>query len=370
MNQYSGGSGLEDDPYKISTPDDVKDISESPASNFIIVNDIDMKGHNVEIDTFSGVLDGQNNTIRCLNLEYPDKENVGLVNINKGIIQNIKFEDCNVSGFKNVGLVSGFNKSSGEINNCKISNTTVEGIVKVGGVAGTNNNYIKDCCVSATVRKRLEVSSKTESCHMVGYLFGGVVGYSNYHGERDEESITDCESRCFVFARIGVGGICGKSRGGVIKNSSSECWIKGISQLGGIIGELIDNDVEACSSKSYIYGTKVCGGIVGYNCGKVHIVKSFSEVKGEKSIGGVVGQNGLEGEVRVCYYAMDSISEKQDEGKSVIVGDNGKDCIVSNCFWIGKPLYKGVGTNSGELERLKSVKDVESLESNLASCLI
>jgi len=110
QGKYSGGSGEPDDPYRISTSEDLNDIgnhTEDFNKSFLMTNDIDMSaytGTQYKIigdyhTPFTGTFDGNGHNYR--NLTYKTNSSYGYVGLFGGAknaeIKDLGLEDVNIS---------------------------------------------------------------------------------------------------------------------------------------------------------------------------------------------------------------------------------------------------------------------------------
>lgn len=234
--------------------------------NDIDLSDIDWTPIGTESRPYTGTFDGNNKTIRGL--------------------------EINQSGTDNVGLI-GYLGSEGKVQNVVLANISVSGANYVGGIAGQNYGTVENCSVNGTVTGR----GFTDT--------GGIVG-TNYG------TISGCSAEGTVTGSVNVGGIAGGSYLGVIIDGChSTAAVSGISSVGGVVGNLGNNSfLMACYSTGNVtatitYGYAHVGGVVGINGqGTVtacyHATGEITSL-GEGRIGGIVGENYI-GTVAACYW--------------------------------------------------------------------
>ncbi len=226
---YSGGSGTAEDPYLISTVDNLVEMgnaSEDWDDHFKLVSDIDMSGltFNQALiapgiwngNAFNGTFDGGGHRI----------QNLRIVITNPHIIYT--------GLFGQVGL-------SGKLSNLGIENVSVISQSSraryFGGLCGLNGGNIVGCYTSGTVED-----------YSYGTNFGGLCGKNN-------GNIENSYSECTVYSEFNnarsYGGLCGANReSGTIRN----CYSTGIVDggTGGAFG-----------------GSHYVGGLCGINYGVV-----------------------------------------------------------------------------------------------------
>ncbi len=240
--EFAGGSGTEEDPYLISTPEHLYSVRNYLSAHFKMVNDIDLTAATAEggdwdyggrgwnpigsdnvygDSAFSGIFDGNGYTIEGLRI-YLDTNNVP-------------------SGTGYSTYVGLFANVTGTVRNLHLTN------VNVTNHCSYNTNYHPHC--SAIVAKVSETGT-VENCSVSGgvtsYCYcGGLVGYNS-------GNIKNCYNEATVtsYSYSYAGGIAGLSTGSTAV-------------------------VSNCYNKGNIYGG-CAGGIVGYNGNYAKIVSSYN----------------------------------------------------------------------------------------------
>ncbi|MFD2531596.1 T9SS type A sorting domain-containing protein [Gracilimonas halophila] len=329
--QFAGGSGTEEDPYQISTVEQLQEIKYYLSSNFILINDIDASITSTWNDStgfetigdsdfnFTGSLDGGNYTIDSLfikrGISSETNYYAGLFRVIVGAtIRNLNISNIRVSGSSYVGGVVGTMHSS------KISNVTLSGVIKaesyiVGAIAGriSTNSLIENVEVNAEVDGVNEVggivgenrSGSLINVHMNGHVKGistigglvGINGLTNYGS--DNAVIKNSSSSATVivdsasFGNI-TGGLVGlNNRFGVIDSSSSSSEIYAFSQVGGLAGTNSGEIYNSMYNGILNAESSEIGGIAGLNSGYgvIESSKSLSTINGINYVGGLVGTN-------------------------------------------------------------------------------
>lgn len=135
--------------------------------------DIDLAGKlwipvgQTQVSSFQGTFDGQGHTIKNMTVNYTGTNSnyacglFGWIELHNGdpiVIQNVKFDNANVTGIKYTGVVAGYaNGASGaEIKNCVVTNSTVTsnsknagGIIGYMGTGVLTGNTVSGCTISA-----------------------------------------------------------------------------------------------------------------------------------------------------------------------------------------------------------------------------
>ncbi|MBU0472543.1 MAG: T9SS type A sorting domain-containing protein [Bacteroidetes bacterium] len=206
------GSGTVDDPYLISSLDNLYWITSNPSSwdkYFEQTADIDAsatsswdggQGWKPIGDVFSGFdgkYDGQNYSISGLFINRVSTDCIGLFGVSSGAyISNLKLLNENISGKDYTGGIVG--KSTGDqdsyIRNCSV-NGTVSGVNYTGGLVGEGNQSIRvDEC-----RSDVNVNGNNSIGAFIGSLLGGQIYNSYCFGSVTRNSgstLTDVGSFC------------------------------------------------------------------------------------------------------------------------------------------------------------------------------
>ncbi|MEE1084360.1 MAG: GLUG motif-containing protein [Paludibacteraceae bacterium] len=269
------GAGTEDDPFRISTSQQLAELAEEVNNGtdfynefFCLTNDIDLSeicddslGSWTPIGSifyyFEGTLLGNNHTISHLYIDIDDNRSYyGLFGYigEHGAVYDLTIENGSVYSTFWSGAIAAAN--SGLISNCKNIDCVIDSWHYSGGICGVNFNTIKDCSNQA------EVTSS--------FCSGGICAY-NYG------TITDCTNDHNITANEGGGGICGYNGGFA---NFTNCHNLRIG--------FIDN----CINSSIIIGDKKIGGIAGRNDGFIVNAMNSGEINGDQQVGGLVGYNG------------------------------------------------------------------------------
>lgn len=265
--KYSGGDGSAQNPYLISTCEDLDSIEAHPEDHnkhFLMTNDIDLHDYPSavfnKINYFAGVFDGQNYTLRDFN---------GVIRLgtfgqiqSPGIVKNLNIINLamDFGGYYSGGL-AGLN--AGQILNCHVRGTNL-GIERyVGGLVGYNSytGVVSNCSFEGSVSGDEDV--------------GGLVGF-NYNGAQ----ILNSFARADVLGRTtGTGGLVGTNYGGVIHNCYSVGSVTGNYNAGGFAGNnVFDNAIIQNSySVGIVSGNYDTGGFTG-STGFSSIVSCFWNV--------------------------------------------------------------------------------------------
>lgn len=259
--------------------------------NITLDNDIDLTGINwtpigTESRPYTGTFDGNNKTIRGLEINQSGTDNVGLIGYlgSEGKVQNVVLANISVSGANYVGGIAG--QTDGTVENCSV-NGTVTGQNQTGGIVGRNFSTIYGCSAEGTVTGNINV--------------GGISGL------------------CVPNYDTGTGSLIGST----IDGCHSTAAVSGISSVGGVLGNLGNNSfLMAC-----------------YSTGKVTVTSTDGSF-----VGGVVGINS-QGTVTGCYHATGEITSLGGGRIGGIVGENYIGTVAA-CYWENN-LSSGTGSNNG-----------------------
>jgi hypothetical protein len=268
---YSGGSGTEDDPYKISSPEDLNNIGisshqEDWSKSFILTADVNLAAYtgtqfnligdgknDPNAKGFSGVFDGQGYKIS--NLKYAassDMNDVGLFRnvLLEGQLSNIILQNADVNtpqGGKYVGALVGWNR--GAISNCGASGR-IAGANNVGGLVGINEGTIG-----------------------LSYSNGTVIGKN-------------------VGSENNVGGLVGNNLA-ILLDSYSLAQVSGGDCIGGLVGKNapgVGNPITRCYSAGKVTGLTNVGGLVGIASVRQNIAGSFWDTQTSGQSASIIGQ--------------------------------------------------------------------------------
>lgn len=314
---FDGGDGSVENPYMVSTPEQLNEVRNFLDKSFIQTADINLSaatsdggiyyndgagwdsiGDEESWKVFTGTYNGNNHKI------------IGM-NINQNIIQ----ADSNSHFF--VGL---FEIISGTVENLVIDKGSINiecgtseyGTIHIGAVCGTNLGKIQNC-------------GSTSNIKTTG---GKIVNAGGIAGDTEESKLEIGVDNCFNSGNISgqgcsllsVGGIFGSGNNTIV-NCYNSGHLNGLSSggisVGGIVG-FMEAEVKNCYNIGDISSdTGSCGGIVGssleskdiYGNIKFDVVNCFNtgNISGE-SVGGIIGTAYEErlDHYTTCFWNSDS----------------------------------------------------------------
>lgn len=223
---FASGTGTVEDPYVVSTADELNSVRDNLSAHYKLGADIDLANW-ITINTpatgwapigtdtspFVGTFDGNGHVIENIWIDA-DAANVGLFGVIGGDVTIQKLgvivaDGKKITGSSNVGILVGLST----------------------GVGGTKQTLIQEVYVSGNVESK-------------GTLVGGIVGRNN----NQHITITNSYAKGNVYATAdGVGGIIGSSYGGctvLIEKcyALNNITVDGGGSTGGIMGTVSASD--------------------------------------------------------------------------------------------------------------------------------
>jgi len=309
LPRFSGGSGEPNDPYMISTVDELCRIGHNPRlmrCHFGLANDLDLLGsHFYPIGgpafPYTATFNGNGHTISHLTIT--GESHLGLFGqLGWGAqVRDLGVVDVNlVSSAYYVGGLAGKN-AGGSVVSCYSSGVlgdTGEWSQCVGGLVGYNSGSISASHSNGAVTGTVSV--------------GGLVGFNS-------GTIATSYSRGLVCGGgyAYVGGLVGSNRG-AIATSCSRASVSSTDTVvvGGLVGEN-GGSIAASYSRGSVNGSQQLGGLVGYNWGgKIATSYSTGTVSGIYLVGGLVGPNS--GSIAASFW------DTQTSGQARSAGGTGK----------------------------------------------
>ena len=276
---FSGGTGEPDDPYLISTANELNSIGHNPrlmSAHFQLINDIDLAGINFFIigelwHPFGGTFDGNGHAISNFTYTSEYASGIGLFGyVVGGQIKDLGLIDSNVDVDRGdshgclVGHIEG-----GAVTNCYIEAGSISGNDYVGGLVGISSGDLNN-------------SGTITNCYVTGFVagdndVGGIVGSNG-------GAITECYAIAEVNGNERVGGLVGANNNisfghaGALRPSIERCYaagrVSGDEDVGGLVGQ--GNEEIALS----LWDTEASGqltsaGGMGRTTAQMQIAKTF-----------------------------------------------------------------------------------------------
>jgi hypothetical protein len=351
--KYSGGSGAPDDPYLISTAEDMNQIGRNYTDwdkCFKQTADINLSAYTGtqfsrigpdDKHAFSGVFDGNSHTISGFTYTAQNSDYIGVFGNNRGIIENVSLVDVNITGRNYVGGLVGYLEGyeDGEVSNCYSAGVIRGGNNSryIGGLVGCAGGYIHHCYSTCTV-----------TSGDYSYYLGGLVGCAGFPGVDDSwGDISNCYSTGAVaggYNSDSLGGLAGYVYCGDIADCYSTCTVTGgdysynLGGLVGCIGSTGDDeswgDIDNCFSTGAVtagYDSDSLGGLAGcVYSGDIMDCYATGEVAGDYDVGGLVGFKESYSTITRCY-SSGSVSGYMYVG-GLVGWDNGEQ-ETTDSFW-------------------------------------
>ena len=331
---FAGGDGSEENPYQVSTPEQLYAVRDNLEAHYIQINDIDLStyknwepigygistvsylpgvsdDYEIQIDEFKGTYNGNNYIIDNMNISKSDKYTVGLFGkcSENSLLKNINLKNVNINlDRSNYDYLSDYNKYK---TYC---------YTNVGTIAGYSAGIIENCN---------SLGEMVINGYSNGY-YGGITGLV--------KDISNCTNNVKIR----------------ITNSKSYEGVEGIGariECGGITGstESVYGNVNNCSNYGAIdveAKVVVLGGIIGED-GKLKNVINYGEINATSHngfcyMGGISGDSGAIISDAINYGNIYGIS-KETENIFVggIAGRNGSffNGTFNNCFNLAEKIY-------------------------------
>jgi hypothetical protein len=256
---FAGGTGTAEDPWQISTAEQLYRIHDDLTAHYILTADIDLSAYenwtpigafqslsdapeDAEVPhpdyAFTGTFNGDGHTISNLTVSSDAPMGAGLFGCAAGTengaayIRNFTLKNVNVSGFYLVGGAVGL-----QFMNCPVSDihlvgeNTLTGMQGIGGIVGTGFDLISNCSATADII----VQGDDGAC--AGLIAGGTTMSSVKNCEVTGGKITADGN-----ATWGFGALCGAPWGAAeitdCKVSGTVITVSGENNrlVGGLVG--------------------------------------------------------------------------------------------------------------------------------------
>lgn len=274
------GSGTEDDPYRISTAEQMNFIGLVDCrwdAHFKLTADINLAtlgeapfnmigryGDSTGLpdSPFTGVFDGNGHTVSNLTVDVNDMDSVGLfrfVDDPCSQIVNVKLVDpCIMAAGKShyTAALVGYMKN-GIVERCSVIGGHINGYHDVGAIVGY--------CLLSDVNQCHAVC-EIEGDNSVGGIAGTVRANSEIHASWFAGTISESAQ---------AGGICGRNYG-TIRNCYAEATLNNSQFVGGLVGRNWGL-VFHCFSAGHVFDSNFVGGLVENNSGGM-VMSSYWDI--------------------------------------------------------------------------------------------
>lgn len=339
---YAGGDGTKENPYLISTPEQLNQLQldvnvnglDTTGIYYQLTNDIDLSNFDSDSNpangnwtpigkyeqktntsyVFSGNFNGNGYEIRNIKINLPTTNKVGLFGyvVNTSVIQQLDVVSSEIKGASEVGMI-------------------------IGNVAGTGFKL-----------DDVYVEGKVEGQQAVGGAVGTIQSATFY----------DFEANVDVTGTSSVGGLIGSSINSKLTKAYATGNVKGTEYVGGLVGSTITTIIDDTYATGNVEGDSYVGGAIGS-------LRADSKISNGYAAGNIKGTTthtgGLIGFIEWnASYAIDTYATGDVEGKSYVGGLVGEVKVggISSSYATGK--VKGtseVGGLSGGIQSRAEIKD-------------
>ena len=231
-----------------------------------------------------------------------------------------------------------FDGDNHKIYNLRIDKTAINASTVYGGLfAYTNGAKLKNLTVEGDV-----AITALSTMSVINANTGGIVGYASNTEINNVTADVNVEIKDYVKGNWSyIGGICGYTKGTVIKNSKNKGTISGNRYTGGIVGNT-NGTVENCVNEGNVISTAGYAGGIASEITTSAVVKNCINTANIESktglmIGGIVGYaNGsVDSSVNNCISLGTVSSAATGDTLGSIIGSitRGK---VTNCYGVSK----------------------------------
>ncbi len=192
---FAGGDGSRENPYQISTAQQLDAIRNDLSASYILINDIDLSGWGNwtpignSSQPFSGTMFGNDHTIKGLKMHYPNYTGEDAIAFfggrNKGEISHLHFSDVDIEvsseDYVDVTVIA---HSGPWKEYCNVYNASI----KTAGLAlayGNSSGYFCDFYGEITTDSTPEVNGSSTNCNFYGTInlgrgMGATVGLNHF----------------------------------------------------------------------------------------------------------------------------------------------------------------------------------------------
>ena len=327
------GEGTKVSPYLINNSADfsyfrnmVNDGDTFEGKYFKLTSSIDLNNQNLMVNDFAGVFDGNNCSIKGVNISNSDEE-TGLFKrlVYGGTIKNLSVYG-QISGTTSVGGIAG--NSYGTIDNCTNYTTITHTAKYAGGIVGRTTGVINNCDNYGNITS----SSVDRKAGIAGLLnnWGTISGSNNF------ATIYGTNTAAGIAAEVYNSNI-------IIENSNNYGDIIATSyNVGGIVGLSSAVHITKCNNYGDVTSNSECvGGIGGTSNGLVSYCENYGTIKGNGRRAGIIGM--LHGDVSYCINYGSVINNNSGWNVGGIAGE--ADAKILNCINNGD--VNGLSTHIG-----------------------
>ncbi|MDZ7772340.1 MAG: hypothetical protein U5K31_06340 [Balneolaceae bacterium] len=315
-DDFEGGNGTEDNPFQVSTLDQLQLINSYTDSHFELINDIDATPTSAwnagsgfrplgdDVVQFTGSFNGQGYTISNLFIDRGGQTDVGLFGyVSGGAIRNLVIETADVTGGSHTGVLAGY-----------LDGTAVDSVTASGTVVGADYT-------------------------------GGLIG--RILEEEGEAQVTDAGAGVTVTGASYTGGLIGENAAAVLRSYATSNVTGTGTDTGGLLGTH-NGTLDESYASGNVTGDEKVGGLAGVAAPQSEIVNSYAlgAVSGNDTVGGLAGAVNSDSRISLSF-AAGTVTGNFDVGG--FAGANAG--TVENGYWdeenSGQSSGVGIGSDSG-----------------------
>lgn len=354
--KFESGDGTEENPYLISTVNQLANVVNYSAANFKLQNDIvlktvasgqfNFKPLFSDDNPFNGTFDGNGHKIVNLTLYNTATFYTGMFACvgESGLIKNLTLENVDISGTNYIGGIAGY--SQGKIINCSVSGKIsyiADNSFKVfvGGVVGRIENALNECNSSVAITC-LQINGEANIGGIAGYFerSGCVIADTAFTGDIDistEERVTLEVGGLFGYTESNFNLTNVYTTGAITANGVEYVYVGGLVGVGSpTVNASYTTGAITVTGGYYVY----VGGLVGDGSPTVNGSYTTGAITATGRIdlccGGLVGESGSFMTVNGSYTTGAITATGGDE--VCIGGLIGRPylCRISSSFTVSK----------------------------------
>lgn len=286
------GSGTPDDPYIITTPEELYAINDGLDASYKLGADIDLNGYEPEatgwgpigtvdysvdgvIDPFTGTLDGDGHTISGLTFNGPGVEDGGLFEYTlRATIKNLILSNVDITAASNTGALAGMATAT-TIDHVMVESGHIVAdqgdsrynVNAVGGLVGQTSTiydgkagkFVGTTITNSRTNVKISIAPSGASSTgivstlggLVGYALGAVISFSSAEGDILGSVNT-----------MDAGGLIGQAQNVTVSQSFATGDVQSHLYSGGFIGDL-NMTMTGSITDNYATGDVIVPGGVG-----------------------------------------------------------------------------------------------------------
>ena len=245
---------------------------------------------------YDGIVDGAGFTIKNLTINGGDNVGfIGAASYTETVVSNLKLDNVNISGGKNVGAVIGQVTNDGKIDNCHVLGGKVTGTGdNVGGLLGYSKYYggVRNSSNAADVTGANYVGGISGHAYATASTnYGDVTGTGSYvAGVYASYAYGNTSNNINYGDVTGLDRVAGITGNGTSTYSINEGKVSGRDYVAGISsgnGSSFLGNIGECSNTGDISGRKYVAGIISAGSTSLADCKNEGKIEGEQYVAGI-----------------------------------------------------------------------------------